>query len=76
MEVVNNTASSTYADLDRAAMRLVCRVFYPHLLTEKILMEIDHQAKTNPTLDARQLATLASIVIWTDWAFQTMVQVG
>lgn len=75
VEVVNTTASSMYGDLDRVAMRLVCRVFYPHLLTEKILTEMDHQSKINPDLDARQLATIASCVIWADWAFDTMVDV-
>lgn len=76
IEVTESTANAMFGDLDRVAMRLVCRVFFPHLYTEKILTEIDHQSKTNPTLAPRQLATIAATVVWADWAFDTMVEIS
>jgi hypothetical protein len=60
METIQN---SMLSDLERCATRIVCRTFFPHLMTERILSEMEHQAKVNPNLKPREAAAMAGIVI-------------
>ena len=61
--VIESIHNSMLSDLERCVTRIVCRTFFPHLMTERILSEMEHQAKVNPNLKPREAATLAGIVI-------------
>ena len=63
---------SDLEDLWGTCRKVVCRVIYPHTDAEKILVSIDAAGATNPSIDPREAALLATMDFVVAWLMKLL----
>lgn len=66
-ERLSHVKQKDMEDIYHVSRKAVCRVIYPHTDAEKMLLAIDAAAETNPELDPREAALLATIEYVSQW---------